>query len=126
MCEKGADVKKRLETLKRELSLDWGELATRLGISRSMLDQTRKSKRSFGPQIMRRLIQTEIEAGLTPPRPLKRVPPAAKADPEARHQMDLGENVSSMRLYIEEEFNWLHTTLEGMKRDIEKLKKGGQ
>lgn len=119
-------MQKRLETVKRELNLDWGELAARLGISRSMLDQTRKSKRSFGPKIMRRLIQAEIEAGLAQSSPPPGVHPETKAAPEARRQEGLGEKVTSMRLYIEEEFSSLHATLVDMKRDIEELKKGGK
>lgn len=55
----------RLHNLKEALHLEWGELAQRLSISRSLLDQARKNTRKFGPKPMRRLVELEREAGIT-------------------------------------------------------------
>lgn len=57
-------MKARLETLKRVLCLEWGELAESLGISRAMLDHVRTGRRSFGPKAIRRLEQAETDAGI--------------------------------------------------------------
>lgn len=57
-------MKERLKRLKDALSLEWGELAAKLDISRSMLDHVRNGLRTFGPKTVRRLEQAEREAGL--------------------------------------------------------------
>lgn len=49
------------------MHLGWGELADKLGISRSMLDQTRSGVKIFGPKTMRALVDAEIEAGIASP-----------------------------------------------------------
>jgi transcriptional regulator with XRE-family HTH domain len=55
----------RLETLKKALHLEWGELAKCLGVSRSLIDQVRKNRRNLGPKTFRRLIELERSAGIT-------------------------------------------------------------
>lgn len=55
----------RLEKLKKTLVLEWGEIAKHLGVTRSMLDKVRKGERQAGPQLERRIIEAEIEAGLS-------------------------------------------------------------
>jgi transcriptional regulator with XRE-family HTH domain len=55
----------RLERVKKAASLQWGQLAERLGVSRSMLDQARKGIARFGPNPERALIQMEQSLGLT-------------------------------------------------------------
>lgn len=54
----------RLKILKKTLNMGWGELASAMGVSRSMLDQVRNGKRCFGPKAMRQLEALEERAGL--------------------------------------------------------------
>lgn len=54
----------RLQALKEKLHLEWGELADRLEISRSMIDQMRGGSRSAGPKLERRIVDLEIQAGI--------------------------------------------------------------
>lgn len=60
------EMKERLKRLKDALSLEWGELAAKLDISRSMLDHVRNGLRTFGPKTVRRLELAEREAGIQP------------------------------------------------------------
>ncbi|MFH0878571.1 MAG: helix-turn-helix transcriptional regulator [Lentisphaerota bacterium] len=53
-----------MEVLKERLSLSWGELATHLHISRSMLDFLRNGKRQPSPKMMRSITAVELSAGI--------------------------------------------------------------
>lgn len=46
--------------------MEWGELATHMGISRSMLDFVRKGQRNLSFPALRRLEECERQAGLAP------------------------------------------------------------
>lgn len=63
MCERCV-MQVRLQKLKTALHVEWGELAQRLGVSRSLVDQARKNTRQFGPKTMRRLMDVERQAGI--------------------------------------------------------------
>lgn len=54
----------RLETLRQALRLQWGELAARLNLSRSMLDQVRRDRRKLSIKAIRRLEEAERDAGI--------------------------------------------------------------
>ena len=54
----------RLENLRRALTLNWGELATKLEISRAMLDFIRTGARNPSAKVLRKIEQAEIEAGI--------------------------------------------------------------
>ena len=54
----------RLENLRKALTLNWGELAAKLEISRAMLDFIRTGARNPSPRVLRKIEQAEIEAGL--------------------------------------------------------------
>lgn len=56
----------RLQRLREVLKLEWGELATHLGMSRAMLDFVRNGQRNLGFPALRRLEQAEKEAGIVP------------------------------------------------------------
>jgi transcriptional regulator with XRE-family HTH domain len=56
----------RLQNLREALKMEWGELATHLGISRSMLDFVRKGQRNLSFPAIRRLEAVEKEAGILP------------------------------------------------------------
>lgn len=61
--------------------MEWGELATHLSLSRSMLDFVRNGHRKPSFKVLRRIEQAEIEAGITPPKSDTRVtfaPPSKK------------------------------------------------
>jgi transcriptional regulator with XRE-family HTH domain len=60
----------RLQKLRKELHLQWGELAEKLGVSRSMLDQVRKGVRNFGPKTERKLHDLEVDAGIAKVKPV--------------------------------------------------------
>ena len=47
--------------------MEWGELATHLGLSRSMLDFIRKGQRNLSFKALRRLEEAERAAGILPP-----------------------------------------------------------
>lgn len=49
------------------MRLEWGELATRLGLSRSMLDMVRKGQRNLSFKALFRLEEAERKAGILPP-----------------------------------------------------------
>ena len=63
-CEESANMENRLEILRKTLNMGWGELASAMGISRSMLDQVRKGTRIFSPKTARQLEELELKAGL--------------------------------------------------------------
>jgi hypothetical protein len=47
--------------------MEWGELATHLGLSRAMLDFARKGQRNLSFKAIRRLEDAERDAGILPP-----------------------------------------------------------
>lgn len=51
----------RLENLRKQLCLDWGELAQKLGISRAMLGFVRRGTRNPSAALLRRI--RELEEG---------------------------------------------------------------
>ena len=53
------DMAARLEALRMKLGLDYGQLANRLGISRSMLGFLRTGTKPASPKIMRRISDIE-------------------------------------------------------------------
>jgi transcriptional regulator with XRE-family HTH domain len=57
----------RLNALKERLSLNWGELAKHLNLSRAMLDFVRNGDRAPSPKTMRRLMEAERACGIVPP-----------------------------------------------------------
>ena len=57
---------KRLETLRYSLGLEWGELAERLGISRSMLGFIRNENRKPSAALLMRISELEQQAGGNP------------------------------------------------------------
>lgn len=57
----------RLQQLRETLRMEWGELASHLGISRSMLDFVRKGQRNLSFPALRRLEEAERAAGILPP-----------------------------------------------------------
>jgi len=57
-------VNDRLQTLRFALRLEWGELANRLDMSRSMLDFVRKGQRNLSFGALHRLEELERSAGL--------------------------------------------------------------
>ena len=100
-------MKERLERLKTGLSLEWGELAELLDVSRSMLDHVRNGIRSFGPKAIRRLEQAEREAGILPDDGVRF---AARAVVE-----DRGEYVTKNQV------DELRKDLAGLKADAESI-----
>jgi len=76
----------RLEKLRTTLRLEWGELSTQLGLSRSMLDQVRKGQRNLSIKALRRLEEVERSAGILPPAP---PPPTAVAPAQDRPSKNL-------------------------------------
>lgn len=59
------------------MRLEWGELATRLGLSRSMLDMVRKGQRNLSFKALDRLEQAERDAGILPSPPAAHAPVSA-------------------------------------------------
>jgi len=57
---------RRLETLRYSLGLEWGELATRLGISRAMIGFIRNGKRKPSAALLMRISELEQQAGGNP------------------------------------------------------------
>ncbi len=53
-----------LESLKTRLTLNWGELAERLEISRAMLDFIRSGVRRPSAKLARRIMEVERDAGI--------------------------------------------------------------
>lgn len=107
-------MEKRLESLKIALHLEWGELADLLGISRSMLDQTRKGRRAFGPHIMRKLQQAEVEAGIRePPRTVVVV-----HEKQSSGDTDSPLTLEALRDYLAEEFRKLRREIRAMKKEM--------
>lgn len=125
-------MEERLRRLKTALHLEWGELADKLGISRSMLDQTRKGVREFGPQTMRSLIAAEAEAGISSERYHAEISEQTaeygkkkcliyddldgKADPK-----DL---LAELKRYMMSEFGNLEKAINRLSAEVEALKKG--
>lgn len=75
-------MEKRLELLRAELNLSWGELCDQLGIGRSMLAYLRSGARNPSMKLLRRIIEAERAAGIAPlesaqPPPPSSVPSAA-------------------------------------------------
>lgn len=75
----------RLEIIRKQRSLEWGELAVLLGISRSMLNQIRSGNRHPSPKLLRKI----QEAEKTLPHPehnqkIKEVPHLGGALPNCR------------------------------------------
>lgn len=68
----------RLQKLKKSLSIQWGEMANRLGVSRSMIDQIRKGTRMPGPRLERRIRELEQDAGIAPKFPTHGKPTSEK------------------------------------------------
>jgi transcriptional regulator with XRE-family HTH domain len=58
------NVGERLEALRRRLTLNWGELAAHLDISRAMLDFMRSGQRVPSPKTMRKIEAAELHAGI--------------------------------------------------------------
>lgn len=75
----------RLQRLREVLRLEWGELASHLGVSRSMLDFVRKGQRNLSFPALRRLEEAERAAGILPPTPSvpapETVPPGELSSP---------------------------------------------
>ena len=63
------NVGSRLDGLKETMTLTWGELSTRLQLSRAMLDFMRTGARNPSPKVLRRITELEVEAGIATPRP---------------------------------------------------------
>jgi transcriptional regulator with XRE-family HTH domain len=55
----GQEISERLETLRKSLNLNYGELAEALDLSRSMLDFIRSGKRKPSPKILRKMEELE-------------------------------------------------------------------
>lgn len=93
---------KRLENLRQALTLNWGELAAKLEISRAMLDFIRTGARNPSPKILRKIELAEIEAGLKSEANVREAPagydPGMKRDLEGvRDELgDLAKRVDAM------------------------------
>ena len=59
-------INERLNRLRFSLGLDWGELAKRLCISRSMLGFIRREEKTLSPKLMKRISDLEKEVGSNP------------------------------------------------------------
>ncbi|MEI6704410.1 MAG: hypothetical protein WCL71_12895 [Deltaproteobacteria bacterium] len=51
------------------MRMEWGELASHLGLSRSMLDFARKGQRNLSFKALNRIEQAERDAGISSPSP---------------------------------------------------------
>lgn len=112
-------MKERLERLKRVLSLEWGELADHLDISRSMLDHVRNGRRDFGPKAMRRLEQAEIEAGIK-----SRTQYAAPLVKESDGEYPLANEIREMLrdlIGVQKELNAMNERIDKMIKRIDGL-----
>ena len=70
------------------MRFEWGELASHLGLSRSMLDMVRKGNRNLSIKALRRLEECERETGILPP--IKAPSESGKPDetgPIKKHQI---------------------------------------
>jgi transcriptional regulator with XRE-family HTH domain len=84
----------RLQRLREVLRLEWGELAERLGLSRSMLDFVRKGQRNLSFKALSRLEDVERCAGFTPPPPIRLAvhsPPVEYTVKRERKPLDIVE-----------------------------------
>lgn len=63
-CEHFVNITLRLDRLRQALVLEWGELAARLGINRTMLHYLRKGQRAPSQKLERRIQELEHELGL--------------------------------------------------------------
>lgn len=77
----------RLDALRAALTMNWGELADHLRISRSMLDFMRKGERNPSPQMLRSLMDAERAAGIGPP---TSAPPAPPHEPAIQRSPSRG------------------------------------
>ena len=101
---------KRLQILRETLRLQWGELAQRMRISRSMLDQVRAGKRALSYKAIRRLEQVEIEAGVlsmplkteSPPLTLHVHEPPAETPTKKKKFVALRERMDRMETDIQD------------------------
>ena len=64
--------------------MEWGELATHLGISRSMLDFVRKGQRNLSFPAIRRLEDAEREAGILASTPAPPPDPEPSESPQIK------------------------------------------
>lgn len=105
----------RLEALRQHHLLTWGELAKKIGISRSMLDFLKSGEKAPGPKVMRLIVEAEREAGIIPP----------ETD-WARDQREGRESLSAMGSQDRERFHKLsleyHDLMEQHLRLNEKLR----
>ena len=88
------NVGSRLDGLKETMTLTWGELSTRLQLSRAMLDFMRTGARNPSPKVLRRITELEVEAGIATPRPPHTVVKESPVDYTVRRdrkQLDIVE-----------------------------------
>ena len=103
------------------MRLEWGELATRLGLSRSMLDMVRKGQRNLSFKALDRLEQAELEAGIFPPQP-------ASEPPRSEPGTDSIKNLSNSGKGSGKGIDWeeVRKTIDELKRltaDLERIYK---
>ena len=96
----------RLDKLRETLTVSWAELQTRLGCSESMLYFMRKGDRNPSPKLLRRIMELETEAGLSPPSPPRlqvRDGPSdyvPKVDRKHLHIVELRKQISIMEAQL--------------------------
>lgn len=91
----------------------WGELAVKIGISRSMLDFLKAGTKDAGPAVLRKIIAAEEAAGLRPPTPGETLSAGLQRPENAvrEQRVDYGANIGA------------RAELEAIRADVDRLLK---
>ena len=105
----------RLQLLRETLRLTWGDLAQRLGLSRSMMDQVRKGQRNLSFPALSRLEEVERSAGIAPPPLAIREPRPTYSAPEQNGSISVdAEDVRELARLVRE----LAARVEAMEKQL--------